>query len=445
VQFITEHFHAWLQAAMTSTGVYQLVIIIIALIVSILVHKRWRAFVMHRLGETEREGLKRFALRSSALVVFPLMMWVVIAVGRGILSQLRVNTPLLDILVPLLLSLAVVRFVVFALRRAYRPSPLLKAMENVIAGIIWSGVALYLLGWLPDVIKALDSISMNLGDARISLFSILKFFLTATLFVVAARWILQWIEHKTRSSAALSATMQVGLAKFSAVVLYTLAILIALDAVGINLTALAVFGGAIGVGVGFGLQRITSNFISGFILLFDRSIKPGDVISVRDQFGWVVALHARYIVVRDRDGVETLIPNENLITSEVTNWSYSDRNVRIKLPVSISYSDDPELAMELMVKAAEVSKRVLPNPAPVARLVAFGDNGIELELRLWIEDPEMGTNNVRSEVNVAIWKAFNEAGITIPFPQRDVYVKQLASQTKAADASAPPDSVTPVS
>jgi small-conductance mechanosensitive channel len=216
--------------------------------------------------------------------------------------------------------------------------------------------------------------------------------------------------------------MQVGVAKFSKVALYTIAILVALNSVGIDLTTLTVFGGALGVGLGFGLQRIASNFISGFILLFDRSIRPGDVISVGERFGWVVALHARYIVVRDRDGVETLIPNETLITSEVTNWSFTDRHVRVKIPVQISYDDDPEKAMKLMEEASEANSRILKDPSPQARLIGFGDNGIDIELRLWIDDPEQGVSNVRSDVNLAIWKSFKEAGVSIPFPQRDVHL-----------------------
>ena len=179
------------------------------------------------------------------------------------------------------------------------------------------------------------------------------------------------------------------------------------------------------VGLGFGLQRIASNFISGFILVFDRSIRPGDVISINDKFGWVQELRARYIVVRDRDGVETLIPNENLITTEVINWSYSDKQVRIKLPVQISYEDDPEAAMDILARAAQGSARVLQNPPPAPRLLGFGDSGIDLELRVWIRDPQQGVNNVRSELNIAIWKGFKAAGITIPYPQQDLYVKEL--------------------
>ena len=151
------------------------------------------------------------------------------------------------------------------------------------------------------------------------------------------------------------------------------------------------------------------------------------MISINQKFGWVQELRARYIVVRDRDGVETLIPNENLITTEVINWSYSDQRVRLKLPVQISYEDDPELALDILLKASEVSSRVLKDPEPAARLIGFGDNGIDLELRVWIRDPQLGVVNVRSDINLAIWKGFQEAGITIPFPQQDLYVKALPS------------------
>jgi small-conductance mechanosensitive channel len=181
--------------------------------------------------------------------------------------------------------------------------------------------------------------------------------------------------------------------------------------------------------LGFGLQAITSNFVSGFILLLDKSIKPGDVISFTgltgtstENFGWVQELRGRCVVVRDRDGIETLVPNQNLITSVVINWSYSDRKIRIKLPVRISYRDDPERALELLQRATEGTPRVLQDPPPVTRLMQFTDHGMDLELRFWIADPQNGVNNVRSDVNRSIWRLFHEAGITIPVTQHEVRV-----------------------
>ncbi len=410
----------WLKALATPAGVWQLLVIALAIVVALVAHKRWKQFIESRIGRDEVRGFGRIALRSTGLVVFPLVAVIVAVTASGILSQFGIKTPFLDVLVPLVFSLAVIRAAVYALRRVYSPSPALRAMEGMIAAVVWGVVALYLLDWLPDVLAALDKPGIILGTTRFSLLSVTKFVLAAGAFIVLARWMSRLIEKRVTRSSVLSATMQVGLVKFSKVVLYTVALLIALDTVGIDLTTLAVFGGAFGVGLGFGLQRIASNFISGFILLFDRSIKPGDVISVGARLGWVVALHARYIVVRDRDGVETLIPNENLITSEVTNWSYTDRHVRIKIPVQISYDDDPEEAMQLIIDAAMVNDRILKDPAPQARLLEFGDNGINLELRIWLDDPEQGVGSVKSDVNLAIWRSFKEHGVTIPFPQRDV-------------------------
>lgn len=266
----------------------------------------------------------------------------------------------------------------------------------------------------------MDVVGVSVGDVRISLRTVVKLFVVVGTLLALAAWISRMIENTLHHSRHLTAAAKVGIGKSSKFALYTIAVLIALNSVGIDLTALAVFGGALGVGLGFGLQRIASNFISGFILIFDRSIRPGDVISINDKFGWVQELRARYVVVRDRDGVETLVPNENLITTEVINWSYSDHQVRLKLPVQISYEDDPEQAMEILVNAAKACSRALDDPTPVARLMEFGDNGIELELRVWIVDPNNGVGSVRSDINLVIWREFQKAGITIPYPQRDI-------------------------
>jgi small-conductance mechanosensitive channel len=332
---------------------------------------------------------------------------------------------LFHLAMPLLLSFAVIRMLVYLLRKGFAPTPLLKAWENIISTTVWVIVALYLLDVLPAVLTTLDSLGFKLGNTRITALSVINFILLVALLFTLAMWLSATIERRMHKTSYLSPSMRVGLSKFSKFFLIGLSFFIALDAVGIDLTALTVFGGALGVGLGFGLQRIASNFISGFLLLFDRSIKPGDVISIGNKFGWVEELRARYIVVRDRDGVDTLIPNENLITSEVINWSYSDRNVRLKMPVSISYGDDPNRAIALMIEAAHQHPRVLSNPEPVGRLMEFGDNGILLELRIWINDPEKGVNNVRSDINLAIWQAFKENNVTIPFPQRDLHVKHL--------------------
>jgi len=371
-------------------------------------------------ADGEHASLRRFTHHSLQRIIFPLSMMFVVLIGRVLVERIFLSAILLDVAVPLLFSLALIRLTVYLLRRAFRPGPLVKAWEHLISTSIWIIVALHLLGWLPEVVRAMDVVGVTVGDIRISLRTVVKLFVVVGALLALAAWISRMIENTLRHSRHLTAAAKVGIGKSSKFALYILAVLIALNSVGIDLTALAVFGGALGVGLGFGLQRIASNFISGFILIFDRSIRPGDVISINDKFGWVQELRARYVVVRDRDGVETLVPNENLITTEVINWSYSDHQVRLKLPVQISYEDDPEQAMEILVNAATSCTRALDDPKPVARLMEFGDNGIELELRVWIMDPNNGVGSVRSDINLVIWREFQKAGITIPYPQRDV-------------------------
>ena len=404
---------------------WELAVLMLAGIGAIMVHRTLGRYLLATTSSAGERTFRHITLRSLQRVVFPLSLLLGALVGRAILESMKVDVTLLNFAVPLMLSLALVRLVVYVLRKALRPGPAVKAWENLISTSIWILVALHLVGWLPDVVRALDAFGYSFGDLRVSLYTVLQLAVAVGALLVMATWLSSVIEQGLSRSEFISPGVRIGLVKTSKFGLYTLAALLSLKAVGIDLGALAVFGGALGVGLGFGLQRIASNFISGFILVFDRSIRPGDVISINDKFGWVEELRARYIVVRDRDGVETLIPNENLITTEVINWSYSDRQIRVKLPVQISYEDDPEQAMEILLQAARVSPRVLTSPPPAARLMGFGDSGIELELRVWIRDPQQGVANVRSDINVAIWKGFRDAGITIPYPQQDLHIKEM--------------------
>ncbi len=418
------HSDGWLAYISRGDFWWQLAILGIAISVAYTI----RSF-MKRLGDQsdeERSRLLRLSMKGLDRIQFPISMLMVTLVGESILRHLSVDAAILTVATPLLLSLAAIRISIYIVRKVFAPSPLVKAWEGIISGLVWMVVALHLLGWLPSVLLALDGLAFALGESRISLLLVLKLLITVVFFWILAIGLSNFIEQRLKNFEHFSLSARVALAKTSKFLLIGIAIFVALDAAGVDLTALAVFSGAVGVGIGFGLQRISSNFISGFILLFDRSIKPGDVITIRDKFGWVQELCARYIVVRDRDGVETLIPNENLVTSEVINWSYSDEAVRMKLRIQISYNDDPEEAMALMLACAKASPRVLDEPAPLTRLMEFGDNGISLELRIWIRDPENGLGGVRSEVNLAMWKAFKKAGITIPFPQRDIHIKEAS-------------------
>ena len=412
----------WFDRFTTMQGGIQLLTVVGCGALAALTHKKWQLYITRLLGDLEKQNFIQFMLDSSNRIAFPMSMLVYLLVTRFIIEQFGINVSVLDVFTPLLLSMAGITLTIYILRSAFTPSPALRAWEGFISLSIWVMVALHLIGWLPDIIKGLDDLAINFGDSHFSLLSILQLFAAVIFFVVIANWLTRFIETRTRRSPHINPSMQVMLIKISKFSIYGMAFLFALKSVGINLTTFAVFSGAIGVGIGFGLQRIFSNFISGFILLFDRSIKPGDVITVGERFGWVQSLHARYVVVKDRDGVETLIPNENLITSEVTNWSYSDRAVRQRIPVQISYNNDPESAMNLLLEAADDKDRILKSPEPAVRLIGFGDNGINLELRVWIDDPESGIASVVSDVNLSIWKKFKENNISIPFPQHDVHI-----------------------
>src|SRR5262245_50903698 len=274
---------------------------------------------------------------------------------------------------------------------------------------------------------ALDSIDLLPGKNEFTVWTLLKGLVIITVFLLVATLVARFIHRRVIRIEGLAPSTRIGISKFSQVFLLGFAALLGINAAGVDFTALTVLTGAMGLGLGFGLQAIAANFVSGFVLLLDKSIKPGDVISFTgttgtstENFGWVEELRGRYVVVRDRDGVATLVPNQHVITNPVINWSYSDPKVRLKLPVRISYQDDPELALTVLVEAAHQIARVLRDPPPVSRLMHFSDSGIELELRFWISDPQSGVNNVRSEVNRAIWRAFKQHGITIPVAQRDV-------------------------
>jgi len=394
----------------------------------------WLAGLLRpRLASAAPPGDFRGRVREAAWVTVPYALAPLLLAAADVLLRAGgAATPVLDVAVQLAALLLLIRLVVYLVRVSLGARARLKGWGTSISLVIWAFVALHVLGWGDAVIGALDGIGIDLGKTRISIWSVAKLLVTVSLFVLAAIWVSRWLERRVLRLDALAPNMRIGIAKFLQAFLVGLSVLVGLNAAGLDLTTLNVLTGAIGIGLGFGLQSIAANFVSGFVLLMDRSIKPGDVISftgttgtATEGFGWVEELRGRYVVVRDRDGVSTLVPNQNLITNPVVNWSYSDPRVRLKLPVRVSYQDDPELAMRLMLQATEGHPRVIRDPAPVARLMSFGDHGIELELRFWIPDPQEGVNNVRSDVNRAIWREFRQHGIVIPVAQREVRLEMV--------------------
>jgi len=340
----------------------------------------------------------------------------------------------------LLALLALIRLAMFLLRLSLGKSRSIKAWELRATLIVWALLAAEVLGWLGPVVSELDSIGLTKGATRITIWSVLKAIATVTVFVVVSVWIARWIDKRINAVKELAPSTRIGIGKFAYAFLIAFGVLFGLQASGVDLTALTVFSGAIGLGLGFGLQAIAANFVSGFVLLIDRSVKPGDVISFTGTtgtsttgFGWVEELRGRHVVIRDRDGVATLVPNQNVITNPLINWSYGHPRVRLRLPVRIAYHDDVELALSLLQKAAD-HPRILRDPPAVTRLLEFADYGMEIELRFWIGDPAEGVNNVRSDVNRRIWGLFREHGISIPPAQREI---RILEGGKSASALAP--------
>jgi small-conductance mechanosensitive channel len=308
-------------------------------------------------------------------------------------------------------------------------------LARMIAVVAWIVAALNIAGLLGPVVSLLDAMAISVGAFRLSLLLVLKGLITLALLVWLANAVSRLTEQRLRGFVPLTPAMQVLAGKLVRMTLLTLAVVFALGSIGIDLTAFAVFSGAIGVGVGFGLQKVVSNLVSGVILLIDRSIKPGDVIEVDGTYGSVSTLNARYVSVLTRDGKEYLIPNEDLITQRVTNWSYSNDLIRLRVKLGISYQSNPHRAIELAIEATRDVKRVLKSPGPTCLLVAFGESSVDLELRFWIEDPVNGTTNVRSEVMLNVWDLFQENGIEIPSPQRELTLRNPGALAHALAAS----------
>ena len=290
------------------------------------------------------------------------------------------------------------------------------------------------VGGLERVTLVLDRIGVDVGDTRISLLTLLTIAITGLILFAIVRIVRRVVSHSIQRSSALDPAQKLLADKLAMIVIIVVAFFVGIDILGIDLTALAFFGGAFGLAIGFGMQKTIGNLIAGIILLMDRSIKPGDVIAVGDSFGWVNKIGIRAVSIITRDGKEHLIPNEILMTEEVENWSYSSLEVRVNIPIGVSYSADLDLAHKLMLEAATESNRVLNNPLPRCWIVEFGDSSVNFELRIWIKDPEGGVGNVRGDIYTRVWNKFKEHDIEIPFPQRDLHIKEWPSGTPASVA-----------
>ncbi|WP_343080578.1 mechanosensitive ion channel family protein [Ostreiculturibacter nitratireducens] len=379
-----------------------------------------------------REGWAKWRLRLTLTfqqrtrgIVFVTLAWVAV----GVLRQMS-PFPSRWLLVEGVATLATAWLVVSLAARIVRNTTL----RRIVRWGALTYVTLHFLGLADDIAVFLENLAIEFGDFRLSVLAILKALVVTALLFMAARFLSQNAARRIRENEDMSPSMRVLTVKFLQILLYGSAFFIGLKAVGFDLTGLAVLSGAIGVGLGFGLQKVVSNLVSGMIILLDKSVKPGDVISLGDTFGWINSLGARYVSVVTRDGKEYLIPNEDLITGQVVNWSHSNDFVRLDLFFGTSYDNDPHKVRKIAVEAAMSVPRVLGNKPAVCHVVGFGDSSVDYILRFWIRDPVEGLTNIRGNVYLALWDAFKEHDISIPFPQREIRVLEGSRiETRSAE------------
>jgi len=388
----------------------------------------WLSFMLRARERTHhkegRNALSAIGVGSLKRLAFPLVALVLVLILRKILKSMQWDhISLLELAVPLLVSWALVRVLVYLLRCIFSVGGFLTRFERLLTSAIWVGVALNITGLDDSVIEMFEQVSFHVGKQTLDLWMLMHGFVTVGVTLLIALWIASLIEGRLMAAEQMDGNMREVLARLAKALLSVIALLCSLSLVGIDVTALSVFSGALAVGLGFGLQKIASNYVSGFIILLDRSIRLGNLIAVdATTSGTVTQITTRYTVLRTLTGTDVIIPNEYLVSNIIRNQSFTDTRIKDGLSIQVAYDTDLEKAMQLMVEAAQQHPRVLADPAPGVGLSAFAENGINLDLGFWLSDPEAGTGGVRSDINLAIWKVFRENQIEIPYPQREVRI-----------------------
>jgi small-conductance mechanosensitive channel len=395
---------------------HQIAILLACLLVAHLLNRwlspRLRARMQEMNASKARLRLMLVIYHRLRPLIFVVLAWAAVAVLQAVTWPSRSH------LVALGASLASAWVFVAITTRLIRN----RAVRLLVSWGAWTFVTLHILGWLDESELALERAAVDFGETRLSLLLVLKVAVTLGLLLTLATWASRLIVARIERDEDISPSMKVLSDKLIRIGLIAIAIVVALQSVGFDMTSLTVLSGAIGLGLGFGLQKIVSNLVSGVILLLDKSIKPGDVISLGETFGWITSLGARAVSVLTRDGREYLIPNEDLITGQVVNWSRSSDLVRLDIFFGVSYDSDPHFVRKIVVEAAKAVPRVAEDPAPVCHIVGFGDSSIDFITRFWIHDPNKGLTNVRGAVYLAIWDVLKANGVEIPYPKRDVTI-----------------------
>lgn len=358
-------------------------------------------------------------------VLFPLLLLTLAYVARAVLAP-QMPLAVFKVAIPVLVSLVVIRVGVKVLQAAFSSAPWVRVMERTISWMAWGFMVLWVSGLLPIVLEEMEQITWKIGASTVSLRTLIEGALTAGAMLILTLWISAAIEARLLKSAiGGDLSLRKALSNATRAILMFLGLIVALSAVGIDLTALSVLGGAVGVGIGFGLQKLAANYVSGFVILAERSMRIGDNVRVDNFEGRITDITTRYTVIRSATGRESIVPNEMLITNRVENLSLADPRVWQSTVVSVAYDSDVDRVRELLVRAALEQERVIKDPVPNAALSAFGADGLEFTLGYWIRDPENGQLNLRSDINLAILRALRENGIEIPYPQRVVHTRPV--------------------
>ena len=373
-----------------------------------------RAYVMKHAHESWKVGIGGFNR-----VLFPLSSVTFVYIGMFALQHWQ-HISLLTLVTKLLWAMAAIRLAVYGLRYIFNPDGWVRATEHIISRAIWVILALHLSGFWPDLVNFLEDFSFHIGKTQVNLWLIIQALFTVLLTLFVSLSLSRMLENRLMRADKLDINVRVVLTKLIRIALSLVAILAGLSAIGFDITLLSVFGGALGVGLGFGLQKIASNYVSGFIILLDDSMHIGDVVTVDGHYGVVSELRFRYMVLRKLDGTEVVIPHETLMTNPVINHSYTSRNSKVNMAIQVSYESDLEQAMALIKAAANAHKRVLEDPPVDVQVKGFGESGIDLNLAFWIPDPEEGSAGLQSEIYLEIWRQFKLKGVVIPYPQREV-------------------------
>jgi small-conductance mechanosensitive channel len=372
-----------------------------------------------------------------------------LTLAQFLLAKYHFHTNIVKVAIPIFWSLGVIRLVFYLLRRVFaRRRPLDDAfitLEKIVALLIWVAVVLYITGMWPDIFNFLDSYTLKYGpkkSSQVSLADLLQGIVTVAVLLMLALWAGAALEERLMGMSALHSSLRAALARVSRAVLIVGAVLLSLNLVGIDLTVLSVFGGALGVGLGLGMQRIASNYVSGFIILLERSLSIGDMISVTNFTGKVTQINTRYTVLQGLDGVETVVPNEMLISGAVQNQSLSSRRVRASTKLTVAYGSNLDVVMPQLIALAASTGRVLEEPAPGCSLSRFGPDGYELDLGFWIADPENGQGGVVSEINKKIYALVQSGDVKLGFPTvdtraLDAHITSIVARITQVDAQSP--------